>query len=305
MDMERFVEKRNEIREAIEFGAFTKACIERNELVCHYTSIAGLKGILENKVFFATESGFLNDDDEFSYAGTILLELVKEELSGWEHYQSFALAISEYCLSSLAFELSRNYYVISFSKNPDNLALWSQFASEGCNMQLLPLEMIDTSSLALQAFVKYEKAEQKAELKEAICNVVEFYKDTVFPEDISLIECMEGLDEQEVRLIAEPIVQLALFYGMAMKREEFKAEEEYRLIFRVRDEEVKIRQKGSLLLPYIEIPIFLGDEEKYLKQICLAPLNKGEKQRYSINRFLQHLGIGGCTVTASKMNLKY
>ena len=43
----------------------------------HYTSAGGLKGILENKYIFATDSAFLNDSSEIFYAGQEVEQLLK------------------------------------------------------------------------------------------------------------------------------------------------------------------------------------------------------------------------------------
>ena len=51
--------------------------IERNTTLYHYTQIAGVQGILDEKSFWATKSDFLNDPREFSY----IIEVI-QQMSG-------------------------------------------------------------------------------------------------------------------------------------------------------------------------------------------------------------------------------
>src|SRR5262245_4947739 len=53
---------------------------EANERIFHYTSSAGLYGILENNCLWATHFRFLNDSQEFLSARASLLGFVRDEL---------------------------------------------------------------------------------------------------------------------------------------------------------------------------------------------------------------------------------
>ncbi len=305
MDIERFVSKRNELLTAIKDGAFLQADIGPGESVYHYTSIAGLKGILESQVFYATEYHFLNDEDEFSYIDELIIEVLKEDFSTYPIYENFGLALCEHYIACRAKteELEKSYYVVSFSKKADNLTLWAEFANTGCSMELLPFEMMKDTSFCFYGCVKYSRNEQKQELREAIRTVLEHYTEKQLDVSAPVVNYFSDMDEQEIRLITEPIVQLLMFYGMAMKRTGFASEEEFRFVFSSEGKEIKFRQKDSLLLPYIEIPIELNNAD--FKSVCLAPLNKGEKNRRSLNKFLQNKGYTGCKVKESEMTLKY
>lgn len=46
------------------------------ERLYHYTSIDGLKGILDSRCLWASQIHFLNDTKEFNYSFDILMELI-------------------------------------------------------------------------------------------------------------------------------------------------------------------------------------------------------------------------------------
>ena len=68
----------NELLFALQFGAFHMA--DDGSCSFHYTSLEGLKGILDTKEFWATEYHYLNDMEEFEYVDDLLREMLKEEL---------------------------------------------------------------------------------------------------------------------------------------------------------------------------------------------------------------------------------
>ena len=86
--IKKYNEKRQEIIEAIKFGAFHRIELEQGETMFHYTSIDGLKGMIDSGVFRATEYHFLNDENEFTYVDELLLELIEDELLGEKYYPS-------------------------------------------------------------------------------------------------------------------------------------------------------------------------------------------------------------------------
>lgn len=308
MNMEHFTRKRDEILEGIRFGAFSKASIRQGEPMYHYTSIGGLQGILDSKVFRATEYQFLNDEEEFFYSDELLREVIKEEFGTCAFYNTLAIAVAEYQITyrMQSMKAEDSFYVVSFSRKRDNLTLWSEFASNGCNMELLPYEMFqDYTNLRYQGFVLYDHEEQVAELKSALRMVLEHYTDRDLDDDEPLERFFDELDEQEIRLLAEPFVHMASYYGMAMKRDYFSAEEEYRLIFRGQGHEVKYRQKGNYLLPYIELELNWEQDFHALQAITLGPLNRGEMDCFSMGHYLNSKGLQRCAVKGSGVRLRY
>lgn len=112
---------------------------------------------------------------------------------------------------------------------------------------------------------------------EAIRVVMEYF----FPE-VSEKRPLRGylklVDEQQVRLLAVPIVELVSYYGMVMK---------------------------NLFVPYIEAPLNMDDGFAGLRSVTLAPLCRGTLERNSLEQYLRSLGIKGTEVKQSEIVLRY
>ena len=55
MQLEEFITKKDEIIQGIKGGAFQPAMLEKDEIIYHYTSLDGLKAILDSGVMQITD----------------------------------------------------------------------------------------------------------------------------------------------------------------------------------------------------------------------------------------------------------
>ena len=90
-----------------------------------------------------------------------------------------------------------------------------------------------------------------------------------------------------------------------MKSELFKAEEEYRAVFRCPDnKQRKYRTAHERFVPYIEIPI-AKKGMKNIRQITLAPLNRSELDIRGMNVFCDVNGLENVKVVTSNLKLRF
>ena len=129
--MEKNSKLYQKIVEGVEQGAFRRADLKRGELIYHYTKMESMKSIIENRCFWATEYRYLNDEEEFSYVQKILKDVLIEEFGEFSSKTPVADFLAS-ILEKLVAESLTEYFVISFSTNPDNLTLWAEFANPGC-----------------------------------------------------------------------------------------------------------------------------------------------------------------------------
>lgn len=307
-DIDEFSNKRQELLDGIATGAFIRADILPSEELYHYTSLEGFQSILETRIFRATEFHYLNDEDEFTYIDKLVFKIIDEEFRGTTYYKELKQAFAENMMSVRidSEELTNSYYVVSFSKSPDNLTLWTEFASFGCNMAVLPFDLFtDTSQIAYCGSVVYDETEQKELVKSAMRMVLSHFTDMPSDGNEDLRIFLDGRDEQEIRLMAEPILRLVAHYGMVMKNGLYQAEDEYRIVFQPDGKKTNYRLKGSLLIPYIELPLLLEATNPALKAVTLAPLNKSLLHRKSMAQFLYGRGLNSVEVKESMLNLRY
>lgn len=100
----------------------------KTRIVYHYTSAAGLIGILSSGVLRGTNASFLNDASEIEHGLTVCLDVLKEEQEGRS-------SVAERTLLERAIGLMRDdalpteVYVTSFSGRRDLLSQWRGYGS--------------------------------------------------------------------------------------------------------------------------------------------------------------------------------
>lgn len=309
MPTNSFLIKKTELTEAIEFGAFHRFDLEPDDVIYHYTSLDAFMQIMESDVFHATEYHYLNDMDEMQFVDNVLMEVLHEEFKDASNPRMFY----EYVMDAMQAmklkveSLENSYYVISFSASRDNLTLWSEFAHYGCNLGIKPFDFLASidKKAVYSGYVFYTRLEQKNVIRHAIVEVFEHYFEKPYLEMGSLSAYLDQMTEDELAYVAASVVELAYYYGMAMKDELYAAENEYRIVFSGKDEDVRYRRRDNLLIPYIERQADMSRNFPALSSVTLAPLGKGYMQVRSVEQFLQNMKLEDKKIYESKLNLRY
>lgn len=307
MQLEEFITKKDEIIQGIKDGAFQPAMLEKDEIIYHYTSLDGLKAILDSGVMQITDFHYLNDETEFQYMDELLFKIIREEFGGTPSGDSLIASVIEYRLTVRAKSenLKDSYCVLSVSQQQDNLTLWAEFASYGCNMGVMPdLFLKEYGDKRYIGPVIYDVEEQKEMILKAIRVVMEYFFPEV-SEERPLRGYLKLVDEQQVCLLAVPIVELVSYYGMVMKNPLYKAENECRMVFSIGEQRIRYKRKKNLFVPYIEVPLNMDDGFAGLRSVTLAPLCRGTLERNSLEQYLRSLGIKGTEVKQSEIVLRY
>ncbi len=103
--------------------------------VWHYTTLAGLEGILSSGKIWATDVRFTKDKTEFIHARNIVAQYLNTVKTGGGHFADFGEELSR--MLSTAFDegalspLENEVYVASFSAADDLKGQWVEFA-ENC-----------------------------------------------------------------------------------------------------------------------------------------------------------------------------
>lgn len=301
MDISELLMKDDEIKKAIEDRAIRLTDICRGNAVYHYTDLNALKGIVENKVFWATEYNYLNDEEEFVYVQNVLASVLRQEfgeINESNEYRDFLLTLYETMIS----ELVREYYVVSFSLNPDNLTLWAEFANPGCNVKCDISGLFDYGRYNVAAVV-YDIRSQMNIVRVVILTVLQHF----FPEKSGdhIPGYLDGEDGQTRSQAAYACARFVAYYGMFMKSDLFKAEEEYRAVFRCEEGgRCKYRVSRSRFVPYIEVPI-KGESMPGLLGVTLAPLNRSKLDVRAMGMFCSTNGLNDVKVGVSGLRLRF
>lgn len=225
-----------------------------DEILYHYTSIAGLNGILCSRSVWASDCRYLNDEKELVHA----LDLFLGRLDGSER-EALSLALHWH-------NSSRAHCVLSLSRSPKVLSQWRAYGDDGRGAALgfyrrhlpgiakeLPRMLVDCVYDDHEGFV--DGVIQRR--KEDIAALVKMHE-----KERALNSFWELIDRNP-----QPLVRLYAEL-LRIKNPAFKEEQEVRLVISAPMAQVRTRVAKDLIVPYVEHK-FVEKDEKHLW--CVAP----------------------------------
>jgi len=233
------------------------------ELLYHYTSPAGLFGIITNTSIWATNIHYLNDSAEFYYA----FNLLNNKLDPREFEENFILLVKEF-----AFQIKEtNRFVFSLSESEDLLSQWRGYCpstggySLGFDSNKL-LNIIGKNHEFHLYPCQYEIEVQKRLIKEFLETAYSDYKEVKTKET----------DQAEIKKILWQKIPTKLGIIAAIIKEPCWSEEkEWRIIsldsIPITDPRFNLRPGKHNLVPYLEIPLGYTAEEWPFKKLKVGP----------------------------------
>lgn len=252
------------------------------KILWHYTTAAGLYGIVTTGTLRLTDIRFLNDKMEAHYGAARLREivggtfgegLVASAMNRWLDHGSGANAL----------------YVASFSEIDDSLSQWQRYGNDGfgycLGFDFHALRDAPRAPQALLTRMLYEESEQ--------CNAV---RDQIS----ELVRELEP-DMVDERAGAEPgdFVETAAGYAMtvlettmqALKNPVFSDEREWRLVYSKRPHSVGLRSRqvftmpwGHYIKPYAELRFV--DAQAHARPLPIVAITCGPR----LDRSLAEIG---------------
>ena len=305
--MEKNSKLYQKIVEGVEQGAFRRADLKRGELIYHYTKMESMKSIIENRCFWATEYRYLNDEEEFSYVQKILKDVLIEEFGEFSSKNPVADFLAS-ILEKLVAESLTEYFVISFSTNPDNLTLWAEFANPGCCLGMDLEKILVPGSFLTCVRVIYKEKEQKRLIRDTLEMIIDkFLGDgktfTHKKERWQYLKEKLKASPDDQRIIGAACAKVVAYYGMGMKSVLFQAEEEYRVICKA-EGDVEYRCGRDMLIPFIKVPI-RKQEEGQIQKLVLAPLNNTALDIRAADGFMRKHKIENIKIEKSCLHLRF
>lgn len=242
--------------------------ILRDGFIYHYTSAQALQGIIDNEQFWATKSNFLNDKTEFNYTYDLfeknILNNIKNEIFRSKLIASFRSEIKRCSpqVSSFSTVLD-GYYVISFSMNPDNLLLWSEFSNlMGYNLAFRFTDLLDSfqNNIMWHGKVIYDKNTQLHYLQKTLDDSLTWRPEYYHVKSINDFD--EHTPDAAIDYLSLDMYVFCTVYSMFFKKAAFTQEEEYRFVFSTfheKNEHIRkttkmcFRVKEDVLIPYIAV----------------------------------------------------
>ena len=231
------------------------------ERLYHYTTSAGLLGIIQHKEIWATHTQYLNDLLEFRHA----VEIVREELERMRSSGDGARTHTIERLQENTRDIERaNVCVTSFSEDRDSLSQWRAYSGGGAGFSIgfssgFLRSVLNEKFMLLPCL--YKEDEQREFVRDVIQNVMG--ENEGRPEHAD-----DGLNASTA---SAQLNAHLLAYAVMLKHQSFEAEREWRISGLVSCERFNYRPGASMLIPYYRIPLAFNDVPLGIEEIIVGP----------------------------------
>lgn len=253
------------------------------EYVYHYTDAAGLKGMLDQGLLWATDYRFLNDKEEVSH-----LRRAVNDVLGEEHRNNSNSTVKRICAEAGLYgniETPYEIFIFSASAQEDDLSQWRGYAKEGCGFTIgfdAPKLMALCDTLAISCGfgrVEYNHDEQIKSVRRALAEI-----GAVVERELK----KKGANADEIFDKAAQTLDLIVEVRAAIsKHNSFRAEDEWRIVVMIpRDEAgttIRVRSSGDRLIPFVELPV-IEDGKLPVKRIGVGPGFLGSEDVQAVRR---------------------
>ena len=290
-------------------------------IIYHYTTVSGLRGILQSNCVWASAAYYMNDSSEIEYG----CELVRKELSVWrtanDGNNSFAadvLRALDRIFSSPLSRISRTTttYVTCFCGNDNLLSQWRAYGQAGgyslgfeVNRERSGLSIPGGFWNLRLAKVVYNTWLQNARINSLLKQAL------LVLGDFSVDEVSQAKRQNMVVDAVLFIEELLLDEVVTFKNPAFREEKEWRLIVRpnvVRRQgeqletqkgtDFKFRDQGGALIPYLELRPEHG--KLPLRSIRFGPTLESGLTEHSVRMLLLSCGYKGVSVEGSEIPVR-
>jgi len=246
--------------------------------VSHYTDVSGAIGILNKNNIWLSNVRFSNDNQELTYAKTIInlfveseIEIQKERLVKYEFNAIAArsfLGLFGYSVKEKSYD--EDVFASCFCENKDLLSQWRGYAGDvGYSIGFNPNELLESANRSFQDSrivfqrIIYDEKKWLDQIKSTCRQICEYFYS--LPEIKSSGE-LDDIIEMPAKKLASYVRSIAPF----IKHPGFSEEQEWRLaVIRDRNaskKDVEFRASGVGILPYLVL-----DTESSVRSILIGP----------------------------------
>lgn len=274
-----------------------------DDVVYHYTSQYGLKGIIENKQLFFSNVRFLNDKTELKHTYNLLNEHISDFPIKNENLRNI---VKDLTLSNCDIDVGKNIYVASFSHNSDSLSMWNYYTksdeNRGYNFHFLREKLYNNidacteCNLCIGGNVLYEEEKQINILKNILLKI-----------DCMHTNNIDSTEGDDLDLILKFTIKYFIrLFSIFMKNPCFSHEREFRLIIQydnILDSIGKpdFRISKGIFIPYIKIPININS----ISGITLSPSENSTDALLGVSEFIKSKGLKNIKCNKSKIPIRY
>ncbi|NVI84061.1 DUF2971 domain-containing protein [Janthinobacterium sp. BJB401] len=255
----------------------------------HYTTLGGLVGILESNTLWASNALFLNDKSELLHGFEAAKLAVKVDTASAERKWIKAV-IDE--LSIIEDDGLADAFITCFCERPDVLSLWRGY---GATEQGVAITFDGPTIARLLG----NAGSHPSKVIYAEVTTVQKFRTELKKEIAELQEWKDDVGELELDEIKEDARKIITKLLPRFKHNGFRDEREFRFVAHGADDaSVKFRTKGSVIVPYITLPV---GPRLPIKFITVGPGSDVELTRKSVERYLRAKDYKNAEVRSSKV----
>lgn len=248
----------------------------------HYTSQAGMMGIIESEKLWATNIKYLNDEHEFQHALDLIREIIPQskyskENPDYDKYLDYIGKLQEK-IETLDNSRSDSVFTISFTEETDLLSQWRGYCPSN-NGFCIKIDVDKVREEAAQIYNQvhlmkcvYDHKAKEAELKDLLNKYW-----SKFTEESTKKGKREVIDD-----LSKEIILLASHF----KHPSFSEEKERRIVVILEyapDNDLRFREGQFSIVPYIELPV----SRDFIAEIVIGPCSNKKLSQRSLEAFLE------------------
>jgi hypothetical protein len=239
----------------------------------HYTSQAGVLGILQGDCLWATKAHYLNDSSEFSHGLALISDALRERAKeGGAEPQRDKL---DGVLQGMQGVQTMNVCVASLTQEGDLLSQWRAYGLYALGLKAQSLRDLAHE----QGFYLAECIYAPTEKRKAINELVDEFVDRIGAS-------VDWTGEEQGGCVA-----LASRLALTLKHESFKEEREWRLISIPKMvSELCFRQGTSMIIPFFNLALGTN-RNTYLDSVTVGPTPHAELAIGSMKMLLRKLQL--------------
>lgn len=251
----------------------------------HYTSLGGLMGIVGGNAIRASEVKYLNDAEELTHLAKRIRDAIARRRDGAAEP---AATIMDQFVTWSRDRLTDGHmlFVSAFTEHGNLLSQWRGYTpfGKGVSLGFSPVKLAaicEASGFNLGRCV-YDRHAKEAVVTDIIDGVVE--------EATRQGPSARKHPTQSYHHVFEELEPVILRISALIKNSAFKEEAEWRLVSPIHanyvEAPIKYREGASSLIPYMEIPIRIGEDAEDFAEVYVGPSPQPNLSMNSVSRYL-------------------
>jgi len=272
----------------------------------HYTSVAGLQGIIDSTSVFMTDAMFMNDQSELVYGRDLVADVLRSRLRELTDIrQRYAIDVClNYLTSGVSVLRSFRAYVACFCNNGNLLSQWRAYAAPGSGYALgFDAERMRKSLLHLDEAIsprlikiEYRRARQEQIVRYAI---------DLYLQDVAVSpSAPTAANDREAAMLAPLPILLGTLLPQ-FKHPVFSEEREWRLIAHVNESQgrrhLQFTHRRSHIVPHLTLGF---DGALPLVSVTHAPSSEPDMKKEGMRELLNSRGYESVSVLGSDIPLR-